>query len=195
MYESQNTHSINFFLIVTSYNFYRDDFCVFWIILYKKLHGLLVSNSAYKKLRFCHSILTTNKKLNRLKSKNLGSIRERRTQSKSCCKDRRNRQVDTGSRRLLEQRFITGIATGTRAEVHECMLSHFSCVQFVATLWTVPRQVSLSIGFSWQEYWNGLPCPPPGDDLPDPGIEPWQVGSLPLVPAGKPWAEVGKSKL
>ena len=38
-------------------------------------------------------------------------------------------------------------------------------------LWTVAHQASLSIGFSSQEYWNGLPYPSPGD-LPDPGIEP-----------------------
>ena len=37
--------------------------------------------------------------------------------------------------------------------------------------WTVARQAPLSIGFSRQEYWSGLPCPSPGD-LPDPGIEP-----------------------
>ena len=40
-----------------------------------------------------------------------------------------------------------------------------------ATLWTVARQAPLSMGFSRQEYWSGLPFPPPGD-LPDPGIEP-----------------------
>ena len=52
-----------------------------------------------------------------------------------------------------------------------CMLSHFSHVQFFAILWTIARQAPLSKGFSRQEYWTGLPCPPPGD-LPDPGIEP-----------------------
>ena len=36
---------------------------------------------------------------------------------------------------------------------------------------TVTRQVPLSMEFSRQEYWSGLPCPPPGD-LPDPRIEP-----------------------
>ena len=55
--------------------------------------------------------------------------------------------------------------------VHVCMLSHFSCVWLFVTLWTVAHQASLSMGFSKQEYWSGLPCPPPGD-LPDPGIEP-----------------------
>ena len=44
------------------------------------------------------------------------------------------------------------------------------------------RQVPLSMGFSRQEYWNGLPCPPPGD-LPDPGIEP--TSSMPPALAGR----------
>ena len=47
----------------------------------------------------------------------------------------------------------------------------FSHVRVFATLWTVACQVPLSRGFSRQEYWSGLPCPPPGD-IPDPGIEP-----------------------
>ena len=46
-----------------------------------------------------------------------------------------------------------------------------SVVSNSATPWTVAYQVPLSLGFSRQEYWNGLPCPPPGD-LPHPGIEP-----------------------
>ena len=41
----------------------------------------------------------------------------------------------------------------------------------LATPWTVARQAPLSMGFSRQEYWSGLPLPSPGD-LPDPGIEP-----------------------
>ena len=52
------------------------------------------------------------------------------------------------------------------------LLSHFSHVQLcAATLWTVAHQVPLSMGFSRQEYWSGLPCPSPGD-LPNPGIQP-----------------------
>ena len=50
-------------------------------------------------------------------------------------------------------------------------------------MWTVARQAPLSTGFSRQEYWSGLPCPPPGD-FSNPGIEPvspaLQVDSLPL---------------
>ena len=73
-----------------------------------------------------------------------------------------------------------------------CMLSHFSCVWLFATPWAVARQVPLSMGFSRQAYWSGLPCPPPGD-LPTQGSNLrlicflyWQAGSLSLVLPGKP---------
>ena len=52
-----------------------------------------------------------------------------------------------------------------------CMLSCFSCVQLFSTPWSVACQVPLSMGFSRQEHWSGLPCPPLGDLL-DPGTEP-----------------------
>ena len=52
-----------------------------------------------------------------------------------------------------------------------CILSRFSRVWLLLTLWTAACQAPLSMGFSRQEYWSGLPCPPPGD-LRDPGIEP-----------------------
>ena len=51
-----------------------------------------------------------------------------------------------------------------------CMLTCFSCVWLFVTLWTVAHQVPLSMGFSREEYWSGLLCPPLGD-LPDPGFE------------------------
>ena len=50
------------------------------------------------------------------------------------------------------------------------------CVLLSTTLWTVAHQASLSMGFSRQEYWSGLPCPHPGN-LPDPGIEPLSPAS------------------
>ena len=56
------------------------------------------------------------------------------------------------------------------------MLSCFSCVLLFMTLCQSP----LSMGFSRQEYWSGLPCPPPGD-LPDLGIEPASLMSPALV--------------
>ena len=62
-------------------------------------------------------------------------------------------------------------------------------VLFFATPWTAVCQTPLSMGFSRQEYWSGLPFPPLGD-LPDPGSEPaspvWQVNSLPLSHQGSP---------
>ena len=45
------------------------------------------------------------------------------------------------------------------------------CAQTLVTPWTVVRQAPLSTGFSRQEYWDGLPCPSPGD-LPIPELEP-----------------------
>ena len=56
------------------------------------------------------------------------------------------------------------------------MLSHFNHVQLFVTLWTLAHQPPLSMGFSRQKYWSGLPCPPLAD-LPDPGIEPGSLTS------------------
>ena len=50
------------------------------------------------------------------------------------------------------------------------MLTYFSSVQLFATPWIVTYQAPLSLGFSRQECWSGLPCPPPGD-LPNAGTE------------------------
>ena len=50
----------------------------------------------------------------------------------------------------------------------------------IATLWTVAHQAPLPRGFSRQEYWSGLPCPPPGD-LPNPGSEPVSLMSPELA--------------
>ena len=63
-----------------------------------------------------------------------------------------------------------------------------SCLT-LATPWTVTYQAPLSMGFSRQECWSGLPCPPPGY-LSNPGIQPraptLQADSLPSEPPGKP---------
>ena len=53
-------------------------------------------------------------------------------------------------------------------------LSHFSCVQLFVTLRTVAHQAPQSMGFSRQESWSELSCPPPGN-LPDPGTEPYLI--------------------
>ena len=63
-----------------------------------------------------------------------------------------------------------------------CVLSASSRVWFFGTPWTVACQAPLSMGFSRQEYWSGLSCPPPGD-LANPGIKQASLTSLAL--AGK----------
>ena len=55
-----------------------------------------------------------------------------------------------------------------------CQVS--SAVSDSSTLWTTDHQASLSVGFSWQGYWRGSPCPPPGV-LPHPGLEPTSLTS------------------
>ena len=64
-----------------------------------------------------------------------------------------------------------------------------SYVRLFATPWTVAYQAPLSMGFSRQEYWSGLPFPSPGG-LPDSGIEPGspalQTDALPSEPSGSP---------
>ena len=74
--------------------------------------------------------------------------------------------------------------------MHVCEVT--SVVSDSVTQWTVACQALLSMGFPRQEYWNGLPFPPPGDLL-DPGIEPespvfpaMHVDSLPAETPGKP---------
>ena len=81
------------------------------------------------------------------------------------------------------------------------VLSYFRHVQLFVTPWTVAHQAPLSVRFSRQEYWSGLPCPPPGD-LPNPGMEPespvspeLQVDSLPLSHRWSPFQGYFRTKL
>ena len=62
------------------------------------------------------------------------------------------------------------------------MLSRFSLVQLFETLWAVTCQAPLSMGFSRQEYWSGLPFPS-SEDLPDPGDEPCSPAKLTVLRA------------
>ena len=79
-----------------------------------------------------------------------------------------------------------------KAHMRACMLNYFCCVRLCVTLQTLACQAPLSMGFSRQEYWSELPCPPPGD-FPDSGIEPVSLTSPALAggffttePLGKP---------
>ena len=77
--------------------------------------------------------------------------------------------------------------------VHMPVCSVAKCVQLLATQWTIAHQSPLSMGFFRQEYQRGLPCPPPGGLLPNPGVEPCLLCLLTLPngffstqPPGKP---------
>ena len=77
-----------------------------------------------------------------------------------------------------------GTPSGWRVCVHAQLLSD---VQLFVTLWTVARQAPLSMGFSRQEYWSGLPYPTPGDLL----AQGWNLrllagGFFTTAPPGKP---------
>jgi len=71
---------------------------------------------------------------------------------------------------------------------HIVKVKSLSRVRLFATPWSVAYQAPLSMGFSRQEYWSGLPFPSPGD-LTNPGIKPrspaLQADALPPEPSGK----------
>ena len=82
-----------------------------------------------------------------------------------------------------------------------CVLKSVSRIQPFATLWMVTHQAPLSIGFFRQDYWTGLPFPPP-EDLPNPGSNScvlrllhWWEHSLPLSHVGSPmYVQINLSK-
>ena len=74
--------------------------------------------------------------------------------------------------------FVVFLLHSGMADSNVCLLSRCSHIQLFSSLWAAARQAPLSVGFPRQEYWSGLPCPPPGD-LPDPAIEPASL-TLPL---------------
>ena len=72
-----------------------------------------------------------------------------------------------------------------------CVLSH---VRFSVTPWTIAHQAPLSMQSFRQEYWSGLPFPPPGD-LPHPGTEPLSLVSPALAGRFFTTAPLGKSRI
>ena len=95
---------------------------------------------------------------------------------------------------LCVPKTMAGLAHVLTPTLHACCRSVVS--DPFMTPWTVACQAPLSMGFSRQEWWSGLPFPSPGD-LPDPGIKPHlssllhrQVGSSPLVPPGVQFTEI-----
>ena len=78
------------------------------------------------------------------------------------------------------------VQISSSGECGESVCSSLTHVWLFATAWTVDHQAPLAMGFSRQEYWSGLPCPPPGIEPMDPGIElmspALQADSLPYEP-------------
>ena len=91
--------------------------------------------------------------------------------------------------KMAQCKYNTNLEVGTEEIIHACMLSHFSSILLFAALCTITCQAPLSMGYSRQEYWSGLPCPLPGD-LPNSGMESpspaLKVDSLPTESPGKP---------
>ena len=97
----------------------------------------------------------------------------------------------------LKNAFSSSAPLPQQVRCAQCLLTNIqgstcSVVSDSTAPWTVTRQIPLSVGFSRQEYWSGLPCPPPGD-LPDPGIKTpssaapaLQADSFPLCHLGNP---------
>ena len=78
--------------------------------------------------------------------------------------------------------FMVALQQQKQTHVCACVLSR---VRLFVAPWTVAHQAPLSMGFSRQEYWSGLPFPSPGD-LPDPGIKCVScIGRLTAGPPGK----------
>ena len=83
----------------------------------------------------------------------------------------------------------TGVGCHSLLQCMKVKVKSLRHVRLFATPWTAAYQVPLSMGFSRQEWWSGLPFPSPGD-LPYPGIKPGsptlQADTLPSEPPGKP---------
>ena len=80
---------------------------------------------------------------------------------------------------MYHKKLFSYVYTHTHTHTHTCVCVCSHVCLFV-TPWTVDLQAPLSIAFSRQEYWSGLPCPSPGD-LPNPGIEPASLMSSALA--------------
>ena len=120
-----------------------------------------------------------------------GESQQRVTTPVKCCQPRKLTQalaswgfIGSQSRRHVAPMWmITAIQMPAKAVIHHeshCACCCFSRAWLCATLWTLACQAPLSMGFSRQEYWSGLPCPPPVT-LPDPGIKPRSLISLALA--------------
>ena len=89
---------------------------------------------------------------------------------------KRNRGTDMGMDNIKKERKKISWVKLRGFIVHCAQVQFLSQFQIFVTPWTVARQAPLSMGFSRQEHWSGLLCPPPRG-LPDPGVKPMSVTS------------------
>ena len=92
----------------------------------------------------------------------------------------RNRSSTREGQRARMHKWATGSEAPEVPWMPTHTLSHFSHVQLCVSPWTVARQAPLSVRFSKQDHWSGLPFPSPGD-LRDPGTEPVSLTSPALA--------------
>ena len=127
---------------------------------------------------------------------NTGRTEHRGTQHKDPCLCPPSTSDQSLSRRelyhLVEYGWFANFIQKHHYHAMMCCVYSVSCVRLSVTTWTIARQAPLSMGLSRQEYWSGLPFPPPGG-LPNPGTEPTspvapalQVEFLLAEPLGKP---------
>ena len=123
---------------------------------------------------------------------------------RSCQINLHPRKIHCFSREVLSLFWMKGRVTKNHWSNEGWCISSFSSVQLLssvqlfATLWTVAYQAPLSMGFSRQEYWSGLPCPSPGH-LPRPGIKPASLMSPALADGffttGATWESLTKKRM
>ena len=119
--------------------------------------------------------------------KNYQNVTQRHEVSKYCWKNGTSRLAWQGCRKpSICKKFVKN--KSVKLSKVKVKVKSLSCVRLFATAWTVAHQAPLSMGFSRQEYWSGLPFPSPGN-LPNPGIEPrspaLQADALTSEPPGK----------
>ena len=109
--------------------------------------------------------------------KKSGSLSAGKTTAFLQCPGEKNQHVAVGWPAGTETKRGRMVVLRTCSDwLRACAPSYFSRVRLCATLWTTGHPAPLSMRFSRQEYWSGLPCPPPGS-LPNQGIEPVSLTS------------------